>query len=199
MEWCGSDWGCWMLWFDTSGVRWLQASASCLIAVVAIFAPKWERDHQAVKEKKSKIVAQIGVLEVLSSMEDRLQGTGKLLARWNTDQSGGIAQLRRIQIQFHINESACNSIPLHDLGDRRIIDAVIELTKEVKSLILAIDEFLISTNVEPSDDPSLLRAFTTKAALENLNTADLYSQLSETERMIEAVMKDKHSELAKLR
>ncbi|MCK0153896.1 hypothetical protein MWU49_09285 [Alcanivorax sp. S6407] len=199
MELCGNDWGCWMLWIDTSLVRWLQALASFAIACIAIWAPRRERQHQAVKESKAKLGTHIGILELLSSMDDRLKGTGKLLNQWINDKNGGIPQLKRIQILFHINESACNSIPLHDLGDRRIVDAVIELTKEVKLLILAIDEFLLSTNAEPADAPELLKAFTEEAAFDNLNTADLYSRLSKTETMIEQVMQDKRSELERLR
>ena len=221
MDWCGADLSCWGLWLNTSAVRWAQVAVSLVIAWLALNGPKEEREHQrsnlieereyqeakqreerlrlGKKEQLHRLDHAIGVLKVLRASAERLKKAGELLDQWIRGDERESAQLRRIRTDLEIGDRACSTIPLAGLSDHEMIDSVLEISRQTKLLILAIEDYLDTLRSATGSEIITVQILDRNTALHNLNTATLYLGLVEFEKIVDVAMDARMIKTAELR
>jgi len=202
MDWCGADLSCWGYWLNTSGVIWAQVGVSLVIAWLALNGPREERKYQEGKQEEERLRQQrkeeqnrlehaIGVLRVMQAAAGRLERTGKLLDQWLHDEKRETAQLRRIRTDLEIDDRSCSAIPLSELSDQDMIDSVLEVSRQAKLLILAINDYLATFRPVTGADVAYVSILERGNALKNLSTARLYLGLADIEKAVNEALQVK--------
>ncbi len=209
MDWCGADLGCWGYWFDASGVRWAQVVVSGVIAWLAVRGPKKEREYQEGKQKEERLRQHrkeqqnrlehaIGVLRVMLAAAGRLEKTGNLLDQWLNDENRETAQIRRIRADLEIDDRSCSAIPLSELSDQVMIDSVLEVSRQAKLLMLAIDYYVSTFRPVSGGDLVNVSILERGHAFKNLDTARLYLELADIEKAVKEALSIKLQDLERI-
>lgn len=209
MDWCGGDLTCWSYWLNNSGVIWAQVGVSVWIAWLALNGPREERKYQEGKQKEEllrqhrkelqkRLEQAIGVLRVMQAAAGRLEKTGKLLDQWLNDEKRETAQLRRIRTDLEIDDRSCSAIPLSDLSDQHMIASVLEVSRQAKLLILAIDDYLDTFRPVTGADVAYVSILERSNAFKNLNTARLYLGLADIEKAVQEALSIKLQDLERI-
>lgn len=202
MDWCGADLSCWGYWLNSSGAIWSQVVISVVIAWLALNGPREERKYQEGKQKEERLRQQrkeeqsrlehaIGVLRVMLAAAGRLEKTGNLLDQWLNDKNRETAQLRRIRADLEIDDRSCSAVPLSELSDQDMIDSVLEVSRQTKLLMLAIDYYVSTFRPVTGSELVSVSILERSDAFKNLNTARLYLGLADIEKAVNEALQVK--------